>query len=233
MKIRCVITDDEPVARKGIVSYVEKVDFLDLVGVCEDAVSLSNLLRQQPVDLLFLDIEMPYISGLELLQSLPQPPQIIFITAYEQYAIKGYELQVLDYLLKPVSFDRFLRAANRAFEHFRKTIPQDSAYIFVKANEKLVKIFCEDIVYLEAMENYVNIYTENTRHIIHATLKSVIDNINSNDFVQTHKSFVVNSKKITGIDGNVVELGKATVPFSRGMKDTAMEKILQNRLLKK
>ncbi|NIG52838.1 LytTR family DNA-binding domain-containing protein [Chitinophaga sp. Cy-1792] len=233
MKIKCVITDDEPVARKGIASYVEKVDFLELVGICEDAVSLNNLLRQQPVDLIFLDIEMPYVTGLELLQSLDHPPKVIFITAYEQYAIKGYELQVLDYLLKPVSFDRFLKAANRAYESFSQTIPADPAYIFVKTNEKLVKIFCEEIFYLEAMENYVNIYTADQRYVIHATLKSVVDSINSKDFVQTHKSYVVNSKKITGIDGNLVEMGKATVPFSRGMKEIAMEKILQNRLLKK
>ncbi|MBV7531733.1 LytTR family DNA-binding domain-containing protein [Chitinophaga sp. sic0106] len=233
MKIRCVITDDEPVARKGIASYVEKVDFLELVGVCEDAVSLNNLLQQQPVDLLLLDIEMPYMTGLELLSSIPNPPKVIFITAYEQYAIKGFELQVLDYLLKPVSFDRFLKAANRALESFRQTIPPDSAYIFIKSNEKLVKIFWEDILYLEAMENYVNIYTDNARHIIHATLRSVVESINSTDFVQTHKSYVVNAKKITGIDGNLVEMGTATVPFSRGMKEAAMEKILRNRLFKK
>ena len=111
--IKCVITDDEPIARKGLQGYVDKIDFLELAGVCEDAVQLNSLLKQQPVDLLFLDIEMPYITGIEFLKNTPQAPKVIFTTAYEQYAIKGYELDVLDYLLKPISFDRFLKATGR------------------------------------------------------------------------------------------------------------------------
>ncbi|WP_298738476.1 LytTR family DNA-binding domain-containing protein [uncultured Chitinophaga sp.] len=233
MKIKCVITDDEPVARKGMKGYVEKVDFLELVGVCEDAVALNNLLREKEVHLLFLDIEMPYINGLELLQSLPHPPKVIFTTAYEQYALKGFELEAVDYLLKPISFERFLKAVNRAYEFF-KTTPQPVAdYLFVKTNDKLVKVNWKDIVYIESLENYVSIYTAQTRYIAHITLKSVIESITDPGFIQTHKSFVVNAAKITGIEGNVIELGKVQVPISRSMKETVMEKIVNNRLLKR
>ncbi len=233
MKIRCVITDDEPVARKGIKGYVEKVSFLELVGVCEDAVSLNNLLREQPVDLLFLDIEMPYINGLELLQSLSNPPKVIFTTAYEQYALKGFELEAVDYLLKPISFERFLKAVNRAHELFRQNTPAVPDHLFIKTEDKLVRISWDDIVYIEAMENYVNIYTAQTRYVTHATLKSVIESITDPAFIQTHKSFVVNANKISSISGNVIELGKLQAPISRSMKEAVLEKILKNKLLKK
>ncbi|KAA2239495.1 response regulator transcription factor [Chitinophaga agrisoli] len=233
MKIRCVITDDEPVARKGIKGYVEKISFLELVGVCEDAVALNNLLQEQPVDLLFLDIEMPYINGLELLQSLPNPPKVIFTTAYEQYALKGFELEAVDYLLKPISFDRFLKAVNRAHELFRQNAPAAPDHLFIKTDEKLVRISWDDIVYIEAMENYVNIYTTQTRYMTHATLKSVIESIADPAFIQTHKSFVVNANKISSISGNIIELGKLQVPISRSMKEAVLEKILKNKLLKK
>jgi DNA-binding LytR/AlgR family response regulator len=234
IRIKCVITDDEPMARKGIKGYVEKVDFLELVGVCEDAVSLNSLLREQPVDLLFLDIEMPYINGLELLQSINNPPKVIFTTAYEQYAIKGFELEALDYLLKPISFERFLKSVNRAHELFRQTVqPPVSDHLFIKTDDKLVKISFNDIVYIEAMENYVSIYTAQTRYITHTTLKSVLECIPDPGFIQTHKSFVINAAKITSIEGNLIELGKHQAPVSRSMKDGVMERILKNKLLKK
>lgn len=234
MKIKCVITDDEPVARKGIKGYVEKVDFLELVGVCEDAVALNNLLREQEVQLLFLDIEMPYINGLELLQSLPNPPKVIFTTAYEQYALKGFELEAIDYLLKPISFERFLKAVNRAHELFKTSSQQPvTDHLFVKVNEKLVKVNWKDIIYIESLENYVSIHTAQNRYITHITLKAVIESITDPAFIQTHKSFVVNATKITSIEGNVIELGDFQVPISRSMKETVMEKIVNNRLLKR
>lgn len=116
MKLKCIITDDEPMARKGLQGYVEKLDFLELVGVCEDAIQLNNILKTQSVDLLFLDIEMPYMSGIDLLASLVNPPKVIITSAYEQYAIKGYDLEVVDYLLKPISFERFLKAVNKVYD---------------------------------------------------------------------------------------------------------------------
>lgn len=233
MKIKCVITDDEPVARKGIQGYVEKVSFLELTGVCADATALNTLLKEHEVDLLFLDIEMPYMNGIELLQSLQHPPKVIFTTAYEKYALKGYDLEVIDYLLKPISFERFLKAANRAYEILFSRADKTAAYIFVKSDEKLVKVFYDDICYIESMENYVSIYTSQQRYIVHTTLKSTMENLPGTDFIQVHKSFVVHLQKITGIDGNMLELGKFNVMVSRSMRESVMEKIIQNRLLKK
>src|ERR1700743_2254144 len=135
-KITCIITDDEPFARKGLRGYIENLDFLELKGVCEDALQLSNMLQQNPVDLLFLDIQMPHITGVEFIRALSNPPKVIFTTAYEQYALQGFELDVIDYLLKPISYDRFIKAAWKARDYFalreNKTIDASNPYMFAK-----------------------------------------------------------------------------------------------------
>lgn len=233
MKIKCAITDDEPVARKGIQGYIEKVSFLELVGVCEDAMALNNLLKEREVELLFLDIEMPYMNGVELLQSLTKRPKIIFTTAYEKYALQGFELEAIDFLLKPISFDRFLKAANKAHEVLRTSNAPSSEqdFIFVKADNKLVKIRWDDVYYIKAMENYICLYTINKRYIIHKTMKSVVESISAEKFLQVHKSYVIQTSKITGINGNVIELGAFQIPLSRNFKDNLMKKVVNNNFL--
>jgi len=234
MKIRCAITDDEPQARKGLKGYVEQVPFLELAGVCENAMALNELLRTTDVDLVFLDIEMPYLSGIDLLKSLQRPPKVIFTTAFEQYALKGFELEAVDYLLKPVTFERFLKAANRAHDLF-STPPATPAddHLFIRTDDKFVRIQWTDIVYVEGMENYVRIHTLQGMHITHATLKSVLEHLPDPPFLQTHKSYIINTSKITGIEGNVIELGKMQVPLSRSLRDAVLERLLRDRLLKK
>lgn len=230
--IKCIITDDEPVARKGLQGYVEKIDFLELVGVCEDAVQLTSLLKQQPVNLLFLDIEMPYVTGIDFLKNTPNAPKVIFTTAYEQYAIKGYELDVLDYLLKPISFDRFLKAANKAFDYFHSKQQTDQPYMFVKADGRLEKINFDEILFVEALENYVAIHTAEKKLITHSTLKAMQENLPA-QFIQPHKSYLVNMACINSIEGNVLHIGKFQVPISKYLKDDVMERIVNNKLLKK
>lgn len=233
MKIKCVITDDEPMARQGLEGYVKRIDFLQLEGICEDAVSLSNFLGKHPVDLLFLDIEMPYISGIELLQSLSRPPKVIFTTAYEKYAIKGYDFDVIDYLLKPISFDRFLRATNKAADQFRKETDQrTSDDFFVKTDGRLQRLSWKEILYIESMENYVCMHTANGKHIVHLTLKNVLEQMPVS-FIQVHKSAIVNMSAITGITGNVIELGTHQIAIARALKEQVLEKILQQKLLKR
>lgn len=227
MKLKCIITDDEPVARKGLQGYVEKIDFLELVSVCEDAVQLNSILKQQQADLLFLDIEMPYISGIEFLKNTPNPPKVIFTTAYEKYAIQGYELDVLDYLLKPISFERFLKSANKAFDYFSASIKQDKTYLFVKTDNKLEKINFSDILFAEAMENYVAIYSADKKLIIHSTLKSLFESLPTADFIQPHKSYIVNMNCIKSIEGNILNIDKYQVPVSKYLKEEVMKKILQ------
>ena len=215
--------------------YIEKIDFLELTGVCEDAVQLNSLLRQKPADLLFLDIEMPYITGIEFLKNNPQAPKVIFTTAYERYAIQGYELDVLDYLLKPISFDRFLKAANKAYEFFlsQQSQPEASDYIFVKADNKLEKIHFADILFAEALENYVAIYTQEKKIITHLTLKMVQEKLPPGVFIQPHKSYVVSIDKINSIEGNILHILQYQVPISKYQKEEIMEKIVNSKLLKR
>lgn len=220
-------------ARKGLQGYVEKIDFLELVAVCEDAVQLTSLLKQHQAELLFLDIEMPYINGIEFLKNTPNRPKVIFTTAYEKYAIQGYELDVLDYLLKPISFERFLKSANKAFEFFSESAKPNSTYLFVKADNKLEKVNFNDILFAEAMENYVAIYMSGKKLIIHSTLKNLLESLPAADFIQPHKSYIVNMNCIRSIEGNILNIDKFQVPVSKYQKDEVMEKLLNNRLLKK
>lgn len=242
--IRCIITDDEPFARKGLQKYVEQIDFLQLKGICENAVELNSLLKREPVDLLFLDIEMPYMTGIDFLKNLSAPPRVIFTTAYEKYAVQGFELEVLDYLLKPISFDRFLKAANKAFDYFR--VMQELArgeqsgvpaaghdYIFVKADTRLEKVQFEDILFVEALENYVAIHTRERKLITHLTLKMLQDKLPAGAFIQPHKSYIVSIDKINSIEGNVLHIAQYQVPISKYQKDEVMEKIVNSKLLKR
>jgi DNA-binding LytR/AlgR family response regulator len=234
-KIRSIITDDEPIARKGLAGYVEKIDFIELVGLCENAVQLNSLLKQQPADLLFLDIEMPYITGIDFLKNNSQAPKVIFTTAYERYAIQGYELDVLDYLLKPISFERFLKAANKAHEFFQLPQNQPGAedHIFVKAENKLEKVHFTDILLVEALENYVAIYTRERKIITHLTLKMLLEKLPAGAFLQPHKSYLAAIDKIDSIEGNILHIQQYQVPISKYQKDEIMDKIVNSKWLKR
>lgn len=233
MKLKCIITDDEPIARKGLQSYVERIDFLELVGVCEDAIQLNNQLKSQPADLLFLDIEMPYMTGIELLNSLSNPPKVIITSAYAEYAIKGYDLEVSDYLLKPISFERFLKAVNKVYDLLISSqTPVVQDYLFVKTNLKLEKIRFNDMRFIEGVENYVAIYTSDGKIITHTTLRTILQKLPPERFVQVHKSYLVNIDKIDSIKGNLLGIGKNKIPLSRTYKEAALEIILKNKLLK-
>lgn len=226
--LSCIITDDEPMARKGLQGYVQKVDFLQLVGVCEDAVQLNTLLQQQSVDLLFLDIEMPYLSGIELLRSLKDPPKVILTTAYENYALQGYELDVLDYLLKPISFERFVKAANKAAEYFSSRKAPAADYAFFKVDGRLEKVCFAEVLFVEALENYVALYVGDRKLITHATLKSVQQVLPAH-FLQPHKSYLVNPTFITAVEGGQLQVGSYRVPLSKYQKEEVLAQILGRR----
>jgi len=228
-KITCIITDDEPFARKGLQGYIEKIDFLELKGSCEDALQLSSLLQQQPVDLLFLDIQMPHITGVEFLRALRNPPKVIFTTAFEHYAIEGFELDVMDYLLKPIPYERFLKAAFKARDYFALKQQPDTValYIFVKANGKLEKITFADILFIEGMENYVAIHLENKKVITHTTIKSLLEKLPAGQFLQTHKSYIVAVNKVDTIEGNILHVKKHQVPVSKNLRDEILMKIMK------
>lgn len=229
-KISCIITDDEPYARKGLQGYIEKIDFLDLKGTCEDALQLNALLEKQPVDLLFLDIQMPHISGIDFLRRVRNPPKVIFTTAFEQYAIQGFELDVMDYLLKPISYERFLKAATKAKEYFAmKAQPEQlNTYVFLKVNGKFEKIVFADILFIEGMENYVAIHFRDKKIITLSTIKSLLEKLPDRQFIQTHKSFIVRMDKINTIDGNLLHIQNHRIPLSKYLRKTVLEVIMNS-----
>lgn len=205
MKINCIIIDDEPLARKGIKEYVADVDFLNLAGEFDTALKAVELLNTGPVQLIFLDIQMPKINGLEFLKTLQHPPPVIFTTAYPQHALEGFELNALDYLVKPVSFDRFLKAAMKAKEYYevrqKNNITEASQdnYFFVKADNKLVRIYFDEILFIEALQNYVTIHTTDKKYITYLTFKSVEEYLPADKFAneplvdKNYKEYLINT----------------------------------------
>jgi two-component system, LytTR family, response regulator len=227
-KLTCIITDDEPFAREGLQGYVEKTTFLELSGMCEDGLQLTEMLIEKKPDIVFLDIEMPHITGVELLRSLGKPPKVIFTTAYEQYALQGYELDILDYLLKPISYERFLKAACKAYDYFNSTggHGQDESFIFVKTDGRLEKIPFDEVLYIEGMENYIAIHLEGRKVITHSTIKAFCRKLPAKKFLQVHKSFIVAIDKVKTIDGGTLLLGKYQVPLSRNFRELALQRLM-------
>ena len=239
MNINCIIIDDEPLARKGLKEYITDVDFLTLVGEFDSPLKATSLLSGGEVQLLFLDIQMPKITGLEFLKTLQHPPAVIFTTAYPQYALEGFEVNALDYLVKPISFDRFLKAALKAKEYYevREKDSADSAatadHFYIKADNKLVKIAFDDIIFAEALQNYVCIHTNEKKYMTYLTFKSVEEYLPTDKFIRLHKSFIVAASKIDSIEGNEVRIGQHRIPISRNLKDEVMEKLLKGKFLKR
>ena len=237
MKIKCIIIDDEPLARKGIREYINDVEFLQLAGEFENPLKATDMLALGEVQLVFLDIQMPKISGIDFLRSLKKAPPVIFTTAYPQFAIDSYDLNALDYLVKPVSFERFLKAVMKALEFYEVREKNNSAapggYFFVKADNKLVKLFFDDILFAEALQNYVVIHTREKKYITYLTFKSVEEYLPTDRFIKTHKSYIISAEKIDSIEGNNIRLASHDIPISRNLKEMVMEKLLNGKYLKR
>jgi len=235
-KLSCIIVDDEPVARKILHEFVEQVPFLDLQGKFENAMKAESFLKNSAVDIIFLDIEMPKISGLQFLQKLNIESMVILTTAFPQYALEGYELDIIDYLLKPFAFNRFLKAVQKAKDYYQMktrtsgTLP--SSYIFIKSDKRIEKIELNDILYAESIGNYVSVYTESKRIIAYLTMKSLECQLPEEDFIKIHQSYLVNCAKIDAIEGNEIKLGGKSLPMSRNYREMVM-KIVHQRLLKR
>ena len=227
-----MITDDEPFAVKGLRGYIEKVDYLELMATCENALQLDSLLKTQTPDLLFLDIEMPHITGLDYLATLRNPPLVVITSAYEKYALKGYELNVLDYLLKPISFDRFLKAVQKANDYLSQTVraPGTGDYFFIRTGQKIERVNLDDVVFVEGMQNYVKVHTNAETFITHLTLKKVAELLPTDRFIQTHKSFILAADKVRSIEGNEVQTDRGIVPISKLWREEVLEKLLQRKL---
>ncbi|MDB5143215.1 MAG: response regulator transcription factor [Mucilaginibacter sp.] len=230
--INCLVVDDEPIARSGMLEYIEQVDFLHAVAVCKNAIEASTALQNNCVDLVFLDIQMPKITGIDFLKNLTDPPFVIFTTAFPEYAIEGYELNILDYLLKPISFERFFKAVVKAQAHLNLKVRHDEVtaapYFFIKSNQKLEKIFIDDILYIEALSNYVILYTKNKKHIIYMSFKGIESQLPKNLFLKIHKSFIVAVNAIQTIDNNEVILANHILPISKSYRSLVMDRVEKN-----
>jgi DNA-binding LytR/AlgR family response regulator len=241
MKINCIIIDDEPLACKGLKEYIEEIDFLQLQGIYDNALKAINVVGEQSIDLVFLDIEMAGLSGLDFYRSLQHPPQVIFTTAYPQYALQGFDVNALDYLVKPISFDRFVKAALKAKEYFdvRSKHPaseiknNEAPFFYIKTDNKIEKIFIDDIYFAEALQNYVCIYTKEKKYITYLTFKSLEEYLPAGDFLKIHKSFIVAKSKVESIEAGHLNVLNTKLPISRNIKAEVIEKLLQNRFLKR
>ena len=234
MDIKCIITDDEPFARKGLREYIEKTGFLSLIAECENAMELTAMIKKTAADVIFLDVEMPGLTGVEFLTSSEKLPKVIIVSAYEQYALKGYELDVFDYLLKPVSYERFLKSVNKLYGELEKKQSSGSAdHIFVKVDKKIKKIFFKDVLFIESMENYVIVHTVDSKEMVYCTMKILAEKLPSDKFIQTHRSFIVNRDCINSIEGNRLEIGGSIIPISRDLKEYIYDRLIGRNFIKR
>jgi len=238
MNLNCIIIDDEPMARKLLQEYIEETDFLTLVGTAENPLKVTSLLNKFEVDLIFLDINMPKINGLDFLRSAKNLPMVIMTTAYGQYALEGFEMSVVDYLVKPFSLDRFLKATQKALELKllrQKKVPEksDEEYFYVKCNNKIEKVMYSELTYVEAMANYVTLYTTKGKLIAYLTIKGILEQLPSEKFLQVHKSYIVNVNNIKAIEGNMLHLGDNRITIGASFYDDVMNRILKDKLIKR
>ncbi|MFZ6001901.1 MAG: LytR/AlgR family response regulator transcription factor [Bacteroidota bacterium] len=237
MKLRCLIVDDEPLARQGMSEYVREVPFLEWVGESSSAAQAASFLSKEQVDLLLLDIQMPRLTGIDFIKTLKNPPLVIFTTAYSEYALEGYALDVIDYLVKPIPFDRFLKAVQKAhdFHALRNaaapTADKSPDYFFVKSNGKFERVFLKDLLYVESMQNYVVLHLPGQKLIAYMTLAGVESHLPPDQFVKVHKSFLVSVGHVSAIENNEVIIRHARIPISRALRDEVLKRIMGDNLL--
>ena len=235
-KLRCIIADDEPVARKILQEVIQQSPALELTAEFKNAVHTEAFLQDNSADILFLDINMPRISGLQFLKRYTVRPLVILTTAYPEYALEGYELDVIDYLLKPISFDRFTKAVKKAADYIalkeKKEADTTTNYLFVKSEKRIEKVELADILYIESMGNYINIFTSNKKIVAYLTLKGIESRLPTDQFIKVHQSFLIPLARIEFIEGNRIKLKDASIPIGRNYRDAVM-KLVDERLLKR
>ncbi|RIA09472.1 LytTR family two component transcriptional regulator [Flavobacteriaceae bacterium MAR_2010_72] len=232
MKFKCLIIDDEPSSQLVLKTFIADVDFLELDGVCNNAIDAIHVLKQNhAIDLLFLDINMPKISGLTFYKSLQNPPEVIFTTAYPQYAVDGFEVNAIDYLLKPFSFDRFFAAVNKVVEKkfTNGNHSEKDHFLLIKSNKTLYKINTENILFIEACGDYVKVHLEDKFIMTNATFTSVFESLPKPLFIRTHKSFAINFKKMNSVSGNQITIKDNKIPIGQKFKPEFSIFINQNK----
>ena len=235
--MRCLIVDDEPLAREGLALYAQELPWLQVVGSYPSALAAQAALQEQAIDLVFLDINLPKLTGLQWLETLTHPPLVILSTAYPNYALEAFRLDVVDYLLKPIALERFLQAVTKAREYFllRKAatepVPPTAEYIFVKHALRYEKIALTDILYVEGLQNYVVLHTTVGKRVLHLTLKAVMQTLTAPQFLRIHKSYLINTQHLLAVEGHMVHIGQVVLPISRAQREDLLQQVVYDKLL--
>lgn len=237
MEVKCLIIDDEPLARKVVQKYVSEISEFKCVGACGNALEALKFISETPVDLVFLDINMPKLSGMEFLETIKNPPLVVITTAYREYAVESYEYDVVDYLVKPIEFPRFFRMVQKVMARLQmKSSPTHPSgeeadrvdHLFLKVNKKMVKVFLKDILYIESLKDYVMVRTIGEDLIVHHNLHSFTDLLPADGFIRIHRSYTVSLEKVKAIDGNQVEIAGKYLPIGRNYQQEVKSKILNS-----
>ncbi len=220
--IRCLVVDDEPPAREIIRRYIEQIPGLQLAGECGNALQAFAFLQQNTVDLIFLDIHMPQLNGNDFLKTLKFPPKVIFTTAFSEYALEGYELDIVDYLLKPVPFDRFLKSVNKAFQLTQtkaESIPteekKNESFVYFRADRKMIKVMLPDILYIESMKDYIKVFTKGETIITKQSISAVEAMLPEREFIRVHRSYIVSLAHIRSFTSEIIEIEKTELPIGK------------------
>ncbi|MFY7911698.1 MAG: LytR/AlgR family response regulator transcription factor [Emticicia sp.] len=239
MKLHCLVVDDEPIAQQILENYISQIEALQLVDKCNNAFEALNILHREKIDILFLDIKMPSLSGLDMLKTLQNPPKVILTTAFSEFGVESYEYSITDYLLKPIAFERFLKAVNKILlpknlefliEKVQEKPTSENEFIFFKADKKIHKFYFKEILFFEGSGNYVKINTENaTPLMVLEKLSDLEEKLPQNQFMRVHKSFIVNTYHIKQIEGNMLKIKDKTVTISQSYKQNLDEILNKNK----
>lgn len=238
MKTRCLVIDDEPLARDLMRSHISKLDNFEIVAECSDAMKALQVLRDEKVDLMFMDIQMPQITGFEFLKILKNRPKVIITTAYREYALEGFELDVVDFLLKPITFERFLKSVNKFYQEqeeqtsnapvFNEVVNGEEPFIYVKENKRVIKVNLGEILYIEGLSEYVQIYTDRKKIITKTSMTNLEDKLPVDGFLRIHKSFIVSTARIEAFTAHSVEVPGKEIPIGRSYKNTVLNALQLN-----
>ncbi len=232
---KCIVVDDEPLAQNVLKKYIDEHPALEITAVCSDAMQAQAALIHNPVHIIFLDINLPKLSGITFFKTLANPPLVILTTAYPEFAVEGFELDALDYLLKPFSFERFLKAVNKALEKLNRadnvaSEQKIAPFIFLKSEKKVYKVDLEDIIYLEAIGDYVKVVCKQGQHIVNDTMKNLLEILPATQFIRVHKSYIISKNKINFFEGNYVKLGEKDIPIGGYYKEEIFTKLKEKNL---
>lgn len=236
--LRCLIVDDEPIAIKGVVNYIKQLDFLEVADTCTSAMKAAEILKAKEIDLMFLDINMPMLSGLEFLESLDRSPLTIITTAYSAHALEGFRLNVVDYLMKPLEFQRFFQAVNKALDLFQSRIMLQNnegidSDMYIRQGDTFQRIIWQDILFAEGMQNYLKLHFKDKTYIIHQTMSSLEEMLPKDSFFRIHQSFLINTNKIDAISGGRIFIDGKQLPISRHRKEALLKLVVYHKLISK